>query len=77
MDAHIKNVEASTADGKFDPGAGLVKVKLIKCHHEKCLSLLSGQALMTLTINTPPPCGVSSYNNILLKTLIIFTTKIT
>lgn len=28
MDAHIKNVEASTADGKFDPGAGLVKVKL-------------------------------------------------
>ncbi|XP_054262815.1 SWI/SNF complex subunit SMARCC2 isoform X2 [Macrosteles quadrilineatus] len=25
MDAHIKNVEASTADGKFDPAAGLVQ----------------------------------------------------
>lgn len=29
MDAHIKNVEASTADGKFDPGAGLVQVTFI------------------------------------------------
>lgn len=36
MDAHIKNVEASTADGKFDPGAGLVKVKLIKCAEVFC-----------------------------------------
>lgn len=29
MDAHIKNVEASTADGKFDPAAGLVQVTKI------------------------------------------------
>lgn len=26
MDAHIKNVEASTTDGKYDPAAGLIQV---------------------------------------------------
>lgn len=27
LDSHIKNVEASVADGKFDPAAGLSQVK--------------------------------------------------
>jgi hypothetical protein len=26
MDAHFKNVEASSTDGKFDPSAGLAQV---------------------------------------------------
>jgi hypothetical protein len=26
LDAHIKNVEASTTDGKYDPAAGLLQV---------------------------------------------------
>lgn len=28
LDAHIKHVEASTADGKYDPSAGLVQVNI-------------------------------------------------
>jgi hypothetical protein len=29
MDAHFKNVEASSTDGKFDPSAGLAQVCLL------------------------------------------------
>ena len=36
MDAHFKNVEASSTDGKFDPSAGLAQV----CVHFLFLSLI-------------------------------------
>jgi hypothetical protein len=29
MDAHFKNVEASSTDGKFDPSAGLAQVCMV------------------------------------------------
>ncbi|XP_075223805.1 SWI/SNF- related protein mor isoform X3 [Lycorma delicatula] len=35
MDAHIKNVEASTADGKFDPSAGLIQSGIAGTDPEK------------------------------------------
>lgn len=30
MDAHVKNIEAATTDGKYDPAVGLLQVKLKK-----------------------------------------------
>lgn len=35
MDAHIKNVEASTTDGKYDPAAGLIQVATLSSQNVK------------------------------------------
>lgn len=29
MDAHVKNIEAATTDGKYDPAVGLLQVKIL------------------------------------------------
>lgn len=41
MDAHFKNVEASSTDGKFDPSAGLAQVCI--CFFFYPFSLWAGQ----------------------------------
>jgi hypothetical protein len=37
MDAHFKNVEASSTDGKFDPSAGLAQVCLYRLFFMFCI----------------------------------------
>lgn len=29
MDAHVKNIEAATTDGKYDPAVGLLQVNIL------------------------------------------------